>query len=139
MCVCVCVCVCVRACVCVCVCARVCARRTPSGSPVRALGACLSSISTPPQKHFYAGCIMQFLHKQGHVHVHEQSYYIVHYIRRKEEGKEGRKKRINTNNLQQPQRLTKIYMCTHSQLQQLRKIFNPIRLEKYIHTLTCTG
>ena len=33
-----------------------------------------------------------------HVHVHEQSYYIVHYIRRKEEGKEGRKKRT-----QQPQ------------------------------------
>ena len=26
------------------------------------------------------------------IHVHEQSYYIVHYIRRKEEGKEGRKK-----------------------------------------------
>ena len=47
-----------------------------------------------------------------HVHVHEQSYYIVHYIRRKEEGKEGRKKRTNTNNLQQPQRLRKIYiMC----------------------------
>ena len=41
------------------------------------------------------------------IQVHEQSYYIVHYIRRKEEGKEGRKKRTNTNNLQQPQRLRK--------------------------------
>ena len=59
-----------------------------------------------------------------HTHVHEQSYHIVHYIRRKEEGKEGRKKRTNTDNLQQTQRLRKkyIYMCTHSQLQQLRKI-----------------
>ena len=42
--------------------------------------------------------------------------HIVHYIRRKEDvGKEGRKKRTNTDNLQQPQRLRKkyiyIYMC----------------------------
>ena len=44
--------------------------------------------------------------------LHEQSYYIVHYIRRKEEGKEGRKKRTNTDNLQQPQRLRKI--CVHT-------------------------
>ena len=29
------------------------------------------------------------------VHVHEQSYYIVHYIRRKEEGKEGRKRCVH--------------------------------------------
>ena len=49
------------------------------------------------------------------VGVHEQSYYIVRYIRRKEEGKEGRKKQTNTNNVQQPQRLRKyIYMCMHS-------------------------
>ena len=45
--------------------------------------------------------------------VHEQSYYIVHYIGRKEEGKEGRKNQTNTNNLQQPQGLRKIYVCTH--------------------------
>jgi len=46
--------------------------------------------------------------------VHEQSYYIVHYIRRKEEGKEGREKRTNTNNLQQPQRLTYVYLYMYS-------------------------
>ena len=46
------------------------------------------------------------MHVQAHVlvHAHEQSYYIVHYIRRKEEGKEGRKQRTNANNLQQSQR-----------------------------------
>ena len=48
--------------------------------------------------------------------VHEQSYCIVHYIRRKEEGKEGRKKQTNTNNLEQPQRLTYVYMYSISQL-----------------------
>ena len=46
--------------------------------------------------------------------VHEQSYYIVHHVRRKEEGKEGRKKWTNTNNLQQPQRLRKKYTCVHT-------------------------
>ena len=43
-----------------------------------------------------------------YMYVHEQSYYIVHYIRRKEEGKEGRKKRTNNDSLK---RLRKIY-CT---------------------------
>ena len=33
---------------------------------------------------------------------HEPSHYIAHYI---EEGKEGRKKRTNINNLKQPRRL----------------------------------
>ena len=75
------------------------------------------------------------VHAILYMHVHEQSYYIVHYIRRKEEGKEGRKKRTNTNNLQQPQRLRKIYMCTHSQLQQLRKIFIPCTGS--IYSCTC--
>ena len=42
------------------------------------------------------------VHVHVHLFIHEQSYYIVHYIRRKE-GKEGRKQRTNTDNLQQPQ------------------------------------
>ena len=53
--------------------------------------------------------------------VHEQSH-VVHYIRRKEEGKEKRNEQTPTiyNSLEG---LEKIYiMCTHSQLQQLRKI-----------------
>ena len=57
--------------------------------------------------------------------VREQSYYIAHYIRRKEEGKEGRKKRTNANNLQQPRMLRKKVLCTHSQLQQLMCIHVP--------------
>ena len=98
------------------------------------------------------------VHLHVHVHVHvcytEIQYmcmctwtiilYIVHYIRRKEEGKEGRKKRTNTDNLQQPQRLWKnihtVCVCTpsfssfekysYSQSHHLRKI--------HVHVYTCT-
>ena len=68
--------------------------------------------------------------------MHEQSYYIVHYIRRKEEGKEGRKKQTTTASKGLEK---KLYMCMHSQFQQLRKIFSPTILEKYIHTLSLTS
>ena len=100
-------------------------------------------ISLPPCSfvinHGKPQCIILYVHVHTrtciYVHVHEQSYYIVHYIRRKEEGKEGRKKRTNTNNLQQPQRLREnIYMCTHSQLQQLRKNTHSHHIRKiYTH------
>ena len=46
--------------------------------------------------------------------VNEQSYYIVHCIRRKEEGKKEERKRTNTDNLQQPQRLRKMYMYVYA-------------------------
>ena len=62
----------------------------------------------------YTYLILIFTNLPACICVHEQSYYTVHYTRRKEEGKEGRKKRTNTNNLQQRQRLRK--------LQQLKKI-----------------
>ena len=43
---------------------------------------------------------------------HEQSYYIVHYSRRKEEGKEGRKKPTNNNSLS----LMYTYVHVHSEV-----------------------
>ena len=42
---------------------------------------------------------------------HVQSYYIVHYIKRKEEGKEGRKKRTNINNLQRWPSFSSLEKC----------------------------
>ena len=80
------------------------------------------------------------MYRQAHTHVYVHMYICIcmytmhvysmykymymknHIIRRKEEGKEGRKKRTNTENLQQPRRLKNIYAlpasCTCTQYTQ---------------------
>ena len=57
--------------------------------------------------------IYMYINVHVHVCVYEQSYYIVHYIRRKEEGKEGRKKRTNTDNLKGRDMYRHMRMCGH--------------------------
>ena len=72
---------------------------------------------------------------------HEQSYYIAHYVKRKEEGKKKKKRNEQTPTIidNSVEGLEKIYMymCTHSQ--PLQNIHNNLSLSGLKNRLSLFG